>query len=101
MNRTLLTCGILAWCVVHLAGCAGTNARSSNPPSLAMVIGSPPVAGDNWVYEHVDFWKPAERRRIQHTVVATDNGAVDEILAAESGAGERRMRFDANPQFIE
>ena len=104
INRNLLACGILVMCVASLAGCAGQYRSSDSPKSptsQALVIGSPPAAGDTWVYEYVDFWRPAERRRVQHTVVGTDNGAVDEVLAMESRAGERRMRFDGRPQFIE
>ena len=66
-----------------------------------MVLGAAPFAGDTWVYETTDGWRPADRRRVRHTVVATDNGAVDEVLAVESQIGERRLRFTDRPQFIE
>lgn len=69
--------------------------------SPAVVLSAAPVAGDTWVYETTDGWRPADRRRVRHTVVATDNGAVDEVLAVESQLGERRMRFTDRPQFIE
>ena len=83
-----------------LAGCTGF-VEVLPAASPAVVLGAAPVAGDTWVYETTDEWRPADRRRVRHTVVATDNGAVDEVLAVESQLGERRMRFTDRPQFIE
>lgn len=87
--------------VICLAGCVALSGQSDGPASQALVIGAPPAVGDTWVYETVDGWRPAERRRVRHRVVSTENGAVDEVLTVEPGAGERRMRFDGSPQFIE
>ena len=100
-NRSLRHCIALVGSVIYLAGCVALSGPSNGPASQALVIGALPAVGDTWIYETTDGWRPAERRRVRHTVVAMDNGAVDEVLAVESQAGERRMRFDAKPQFIE
>ncbi len=87
-----------------LAGCAAISGGGAGPFSPAVVISSPPSAGDTWVYEFVDFWKPADRRRIRHTAVSSGAGAVEEVLAYESGvpnASESHVRFSRRPEFVE
>ena len=61
------------------------------PAQVASVAPTPvasgrmPAAGETWIYQYTDFWKPGQKMRITHSVVSAGGQFVTESLSATVG----------------
>ena len=61
------------------------------PAQVASVAPTPvasgrlPAAGETWIYQYTDFWKPGQKMRITHSVVSASGQFVTESLSATVG----------------